>query len=252
MGRVLAVSSQTVYGPVGLSAAVPALEALGHEVLALPTILLSHHPGHGVPAGQATPAPLLTEMWDSLARVGALKRLDAVLTGYFASVAQVIAVAERLVVLGSECEELQVLVDPVIGDHGKLYVPVDVAEAIRDRLLPLATITTPNVFELEWLSGEASIRKAVNKLAVRETLVTSALRAKGQIANMLFSDGDVFESEAPHLAHVPHGTGDFLAAAYLGQRITQQPQQAFAFSMHHLQQVIAQSTGSATLKPHLA
>ncbi len=56
MALVLCVSSQTVFGPVGNSVAVPVLQAAGHEVMQLPTVLLSNHPGHGKPIGQATPA----------------------------------------------------------------------------------------------------------------------------------------------------------------------------------------------------
>ena len=149
MGRVLCISSQTVYGPVGNSAAVPALQALGHEVMALPTVVLSNHPGHGKPVGQATPAPLLEQMLQTLDGLGAFNGLDAVMTGYFANAAQVIAVANQIESLAKLNQALHVLVDPVIGDHGALYVAEDVAEAIRDHLLPLATIITPNLFELD-------------------------------------------------------------------------------------------------------
>ena len=45
------------------------------------------------------------------------------------------------------------LVDPVLGDAGRLYVAQETAEAIRDRLIPLADIATPNLFELGWLTG---------------------------------------------------------------------------------------------------
>src|SRR5687768_930784 len=50
--RVLAISSQVVYGPVGSSAAVPAMRRLGLDVLELPSVLLSNHPGHGAPVRQ--------------------------------------------------------------------------------------------------------------------------------------------------------------------------------------------------------
>ena len=46
-----------------------------------------------------------------------------------------------------------VLVDPILGDAGRLYVAPETAEAIRDELLPLATVATPNLFELQWLTG---------------------------------------------------------------------------------------------------
>ena len=65
--RVLSISSQVVWGPVGNSAAVPALQAGGHEVLGLPTITLSAHPGHGPPAGFRTDAADMARIADGLA-----------------------------------------------------------------------------------------------------------------------------------------------------------------------------------------
>jgi pyridoxine kinase len=54
MARILSISSQTVFSPVGNSAAVPAMQELGHEVLAIPTTLLSNHPGLEGPVGGVT------------------------------------------------------------------------------------------------------------------------------------------------------------------------------------------------------
>ena len=45
MARILILSSWVAHGHVGLSAAAPALQALGHEVTQLPTTVLSNHPG---------------------------------------------------------------------------------------------------------------------------------------------------------------------------------------------------------------
>ncbi|MGH7187358.1 MAG: pyridoxal kinase, partial [Pseudomonadota bacterium] len=47
MTQALSISSHVAYGPVGNSAAVPAMEWLGLTVHALPTVVLSNHPGHG-------------------------------------------------------------------------------------------------------------------------------------------------------------------------------------------------------------
>src|SRR5688572_27846842 len=66
MARVLALSSQVARGHVGLSAVVPALQRLGHEVWPLPTILLSNHPGHAHAAGLRVDPAALEEMVDAL------------------------------------------------------------------------------------------------------------------------------------------------------------------------------------------
>ena len=46
-GAVIVISSHVMRGSVGNRAAVFALETLGHQVWALPTIVLPWHPGHG-------------------------------------------------------------------------------------------------------------------------------------------------------------------------------------------------------------
>jgi pyridoxine kinase len=80
---------------------------------------------------------------------GGLAAIDAVITGYFANPAQVHSAAELI----ARLHPTHVLVDPVLGDNARLYVPEDIAIAIRDLLLPLASIATPNAFELAWLTS---------------------------------------------------------------------------------------------------
>jgi pyridoxine kinase len=247
MARVLCISSQTVYGPVGNSAAVPALQAEGHEVMQIPTVILSNHPGHGKPAGQSTPVPLIQDMLDALTRINAFDGLDAVMAGYFTSAAQVIAVAKQIAVLKAEHESLHVLVDPVIGDHAALYVAIEVAETIRDQLLPLATITTPNLFELTWLTGTAEVRAAVTQLNITETIVTSVPLGADQLATMLHVGDDQQTHIMQRHAHVPHGTGDFLAGCYLAQRLKMQAGPAFKVAMTRLETAIDKSLGRVVL-----
>jgi pyridoxine kinase len=66
MSRVLAISSQVAYGYLGLSAAVPALQALGHDVMALPTVLLSNEPGDRPSAGQRIAPAVLADIAEAL------------------------------------------------------------------------------------------------------------------------------------------------------------------------------------------
>lgn len=39
--------------------------------------------------------------------------------------------------------------DPVMGDNGQMYVPEELLEIYRDKLIPLADVITPNQFEVE-------------------------------------------------------------------------------------------------------
>ncbi|MCA3556258.1 PfkB family carbohydrate kinase [Aestuariivirga sp.] len=245
--KVLSISSQVVWGPVGNSAAVPALQAKGHEVLALPTVMLSNHPGHGAPAGLRVQAEDMARMFAALEALGALSGLDALLTGYFASVGQVEEVARLL----DRIPVPFLLADPVMGDHGRLYVPRDVAEAIRRHLLPRANCLTPNAFELAWLSGnevtdEASAIAAARSLSLPEVLATSVPAHDG-LATLLVTPDGVHRITAPKLVKVPNGTGDFLSGLYLAARLEQAPRQAFASAMRTLARAIALSSGTTVL-----
>ncbi len=243
MARVLAISSQVVFGPVGNSAAVPALLEQGHDVMQLPTVLLSHHPGHGPPAVQHIDiVPLIA----SVEARGGFDGCAAVMTGYFVSVDQVIMVAALIARLKHINPDLLVLIDPVLGDDDVLYVPVAVAEAIRDHLVPLASIITPNCFELSWLTGldvsdESSAKSAVRQLKMTEALVTSLPVSSSTIGTLLVADGVNHCITSERKAHVPHGTGDFLAGSYLAHRLNEKPVVAFHHAMARLQQAIAGS-----------
>src|SRR5208337_4926031 len=80
--RVLSIQSDVVYGHVGNGAARFALQRLGHEVWAVPTVLLSSHAGYATVAGESLPADLLRRLIDGLDANGWLANCDAVLSGY--------------------------------------------------------------------------------------------------------------------------------------------------------------------------
>ena len=248
MAKVLCISSQVVWGPVGNTAAVPALQAAGHEVLQVPTVLLSHHPGHGKPAVRVTASADFSALIAAVSDKGGLADCAAVMTGYFASAEQVDTAAALIGQLRNSNRDLVVLVDPVLGDHGRLYVAQEIAEAIRDQLVPLASITTPNVFELVWLtsreisdvaSGEATARQ----LSCPEVLVTSVPVDDQTLGTLLVTAQAKHFMQSVKRPHVPHGTGDYLAGAYLAARLQYLPEEAFKVAMMRLANVITASDG---------
>ena len=151
--HVLCISSQVAYGPVGSSAAAPALQAAGFTVLQVPTIILSNHPGLGEPSGVRLPAADIAAILKKLDELDVLKDCVGAMTGYFADAAQVTAAASCIRAMRQANPALYILVDPVLGDGEGLYVSIDVANAIRDELVPLASSIAPNRLELAWLTG---------------------------------------------------------------------------------------------------
>jgi len=249
---VLNISSQVVYGNVGNSAAVPAMQSRGYEVLAVPTVILSNHPGHGTPVSLRVSAPDLAAILGALDERGVLAGCRAVMTGYFAANDQIHGVARIIRRMRENNSSLYVLVDPIIGDGDALYVPLPVAEAIRDHLLPLATCISPNRFELAWLArrGVTNVEDAVSaarSLGVGEILATSIPAGQDRLATLAVTGGDCFEQVSLLRDSVPHGTGDFLAGLYLVERLQHEPEEALRRSMMSLERIIERSAGSAVL-----
>ena len=227
MARVLALSSHVVRGSIGLQAIGSALRGLGHEVWALPTILLSNHPGHRSSGGVATPVDRIDVMIDALEANGWLGEIDAVITGYLPSVAHVAAAVRALQSVKIARPDMMFLCDPVLGDDPKgLYIAADTAAALRDRLVPLADILTPNRFELAWLTGRtiaspadaiaAAGKLKAGQLKAGTVIATSVPATPGNIANICVTQTEPLSVEVPRLDHVPHGTGDYLSGLYLG------------------------------------
>ncbi len=222
MAKVLCISSFVARGHVGLSAIVPALQGLGHETISLPAILLSNHPGHRTFAKQDVPAALLSGAMDAYDQSGWLKDIDAILTGYLPTVEHVQAAAAIVGRVRKANPKCIYVCDPVLGDDpGGLYIEARAATALRDALMPLSTTLTPNRFELSWLSGlpvnnPIDAVAACRSLASQATLVTSVPVDSGILGNVLVWSTGEHVFEVPKLQSVPHGTGDFLAALFLG------------------------------------
>lgn len=248
MARILALSSSVAEGRIGLAAILPALDALGHEVIALPTILLSNHPGHAVYAGEAVSPALLERMLGALEANGRLAGLDAVLTGYMPGVEHVALAVEAIQRIHRHSPDAQVFCDPIAGDDPKgLYVPEPVAAAIRSRLVPLARCLMPNRFELAWLTGcpaedAVTAATAAWTLGLPSVLVSSIPAGPGHLETVLVEDRTAYAVRNVRRERVPHGTGDLLSALFAGHRLagTTGPD-ALALSVAGLETIVAHS-----------
>ena len=232
MATALILSSHVASSRVGGSVQALALAQFKIDPVLAPTVLFGRHPGWGAPGGAPTPIEVFESMLDGIEANGILERTDLVLTGYFASAAQVRAAARAIDAVRAAprdegARKPIIVVDPVMGDSGKgLYVPADVATAIAAELMPRADYLTPNVWELERLSGASARepRAAVSaaRLTGRPTLVSSVLR--GQEIGVVYAD----RNEAWFAAHAkspstPRGSGDLLAALFAAALVEGQP-----------------------------
>jgi pyridoxine kinase len=260
MASVLVISSYVARGHIGLGASGFALQRLGHEVTGWPTVLLSNHPGHARHAGLPVHAETLTGMLEVYAAAGWLGGFDAVLTGYLPTAAHAAAAASAIQRIRALRPSLVVCCDPVLGDDtpsdpaGRLYIDPAAAAALRDQVVPLAGIITPNRFELAWLSGRAVTTAheavtAARAIGVAQTLVTSVPSPASQIPNLLIADGGVWQTAHERRPAMPHGTGDFFSGLLLGWQLRgASPQQAFECASAGLQIAAEASTGKDELQ----
>jgi pyridoxine kinase len=223
-GAVIVISSHVVRGSVGNRAAVFALETLGHPVWALPTIVLPWHPGHGPSTRLRFSDDDFDHAIDDLIRAPWLGEVSAVLSGYFGSPRQPVAVERLVTAARQKNPDLIYVCDPVMGDLGGLYIPVETASAIRDHLIPMADIATPNRYELQWLAGgaELSSNQAIIDSALalgpKRMLVTSAVpMMAGGTGNLLLSGRSALLAEHRVIDNPPNGLGDLLAAVFLAR-----------------------------------
>lgn len=151
--RVLAIQSHVVHGYVGNKAATFPLQLRGWDVDALNVVNFSNHTGYGQFKGYRLDDEQIRTIYEGLKDQDF--EYNALLTGYIPSAAAVNAVNDIGHDLKHRYPDLVWLLDPVMGDEGKLYVKDDVVPAYRKILkgTGLVTITTPNYFEVELLTG---------------------------------------------------------------------------------------------------
>lgn len=255
MATVIAVSSFVARGTVGLRAIMPALDRLRHETIACPTILLSSHLSHPRAAGSAVAPETLSAMIDALDANGWLRRVDAVLTGYLPSPDHVRVVEALVVRLRRLRPDALIVCDPVLGDQpGGLYVPRGVAEAVRDRLVPLATHLKPNRFELAFLSGRAvetvaDVVGAARSLSGPVVLASSIPVAGDRLANIVVTRDRAGQCTVSRERDVAHGTGDLLAALFAAHLLHgEDPFVSAAFAAAGVARAIALSRGADELQ----
>jgi pyridoxine kinase len=224
MPTVLSLQSRVAYGHVGNAASVFPLQRLGIEAWALDTVAFSNHTGHGRWRGSVVPSAEIALLFEGIAELGVLPRIDAVLSGYLGDAATgpvLIDIVERV---RSANPQALFCCDPVIGDvETGSYVTEGIAEFFRDRALSLADIVTPNQFELEYLMGRpvgglaeaASAAQDLRGWGPQIVLVTSLDAEPHQVTMLAAGPDGAWAVETPRLPVVLNGCGDVTAALFL-------------------------------------
>lgn len=242
-------------GNMSLVAALDILHALGITTAAMPaTILSTQTEGFGKPA-QTTPLDFQREAFDHWRSLDSVD-VASVLVGYLGQPAVVEDVADWLKNVDAD----QVLIDPVMGDQGRLYpgLPAEFPAAMRE-LVKLATVITPNVTELALLAGidqqkspEQVIKAGVSCLwqgGYQGAIVVTGLVDDGQVNCQLWPGPGkgCLEFASPQLPGHFYGTGDAFAALLSGLLTRGLPLEQAADQANRLLQVAVH--GTAELGP---
>ena len=147
--RIAAIHDLSCFGRCALTVVIPALSALGYQVVPIPTALLSTHTGgfSGIHFFDLTDSmSKISEHFEKLSI-----SFDAIYTGFLGSEAQIELVENFISTFGNDCT---VMVDPVMGDDGMLYSTYT-TELMRgiSHLCKHADIITPNLTEACFLTG---------------------------------------------------------------------------------------------------
>lgn len=181
MPRVLSIQSSVVHGVVGLGAATLPLQLHGWTVCPLATVAFSNHSGYPHRGGTVTEPAALGSLLAGLAANGVgladPGAYDAVLTGYVGRAGTVAALADAvLAARNGRNGGWRLVVDPVLGDGGSLYVPPDVVPAYLP-LVAAADVLLPNSTEAAALLGAAAADGAPHPPITTEAGALAALAA---------------------------------------------------------------------------
>lgn len=222
MKRIASIQDFSCLGKCSQTVALPVLSAMGLECAALPTALLSAHTAFdGFVSYDLTPQlSQLTAHWRQLEL-----QFDAIYTGYLGAAEQIDVMLRFFDVFPAPLH----FVDPVMGDHGRLYAGFDdgFPKQLR-RLCSRADVLTPNVTEACLLTETEyralhsqdylrTLLKELLALGAKNAVVTGIRldeRTTGVAA--MQQDGALWLHTTEYLPSVFHGAGDLFAAVAVG------------------------------------
>jgi pyridoxine kinase len=235
--NILSIQSAVTFGHVGNSAAVFPLQRLGAEVWPVNTVVFSNHPGYGAFTGEVLPPESIASLVEGIAARGVLGDCDALLSGYVGDPGTGAVILDAAARVRSANPRALWCCDPVIGDASPgVYVRPGVAAFFRDQAVPAADVLTPNLFELQQLTGMPCVTMAETVAAAsalqgrmrsagpRVVLVTSVRVAEtpAEALDLVAGAGGTFHRlRTPLLPFKGNGAGDMIAALFLFHMLTQ-------------------------------
>ena len=225
--RIALINDITGFGRCSMTVELPIISALKIQVCPLPTAILSVHTGF-----KNYFLDDYTDKMNDYIRSWQRNRItfDGVATGFLGS-------AEQIDIVNKFIEDnlkSLIMIDPVMGDHGRLYSSYNKAMCLKMReLLKFADLVTPNLTEACELLGAAYPEGGIisdSRLAAMAAAIAAKTRGrkviitgvsldagnKDTIANFIYDDGQINLVTAKKLGSDRSGTGDVFFAVVAG------------------------------------
>lgn len=232
---VISIQSQVVHGHVGNSAAVLPMQAHGLNVAAVPTTLLSNHPGFETMRGRVLEPELVGDLLRGVEERGLIETSRYIVSGYLGSRANGEVVAAFVKRARRINPGITYICDPVMGDVNLgVFVADQVVECLCTELVPLADLLTPNHFEIGLITQsrpstfpelEAAARSIQARRAAR-MVVTGCMLSDtpaGMLENIVFENEACTRLASRRVPMVPVGTGDLYTGLLTAKLARGQP-----------------------------
>ena len=219
--NILIINDLCTYGKAALTVNIPILSYLGIEVSPLVSVILSNHT-----AFESFYACSLTEQLENIVKELKIRKpdFDAFYIGWISSEKQ----PEIIIDLIQHFKFNNIMLDPILGDNGKLYSSITDKhiDAMR-KIIKYSTIATPNITELAILTDkdpkkQYSENEIVNmcieleKMGANTIVVTSVEKYSDKIGCLSYSNGDINTIYNKKINISIPGTGDAFASTLLG------------------------------------
>lgn len=217
--KLAVINDLSGYGRCSLTAAIPVISAMKVQACPVPTAVLSNH--------LAFPACYFQDFTEHMSPyLKAWKQLDlsfdGILTGFLGSESQIEIVSGMI--RDFKGKTTKVIIDPIMGDHGKPYKTFDGQMCGRMKeLVSLGDVVTPNLTEACILTGmeykkDGWKRDELKDMALRileigpKEAVITGVSEGGFIVNIIARQEEIRFQKMKRVGHERPGTGDIFSA----------------------------------------
>lgn len=224
--KVLSIQSAVAYGHVGNSAAVFPLQRIGVEVLPVHTVNFSNHTGYGAWRGPLIAPDDVAAVIQGIEDRGVFPEIDVILSGYQGGEGIADVIIDAVARVKKANPDAVYACDPVMGNaKSGCFVAPAIPVLLRERVVPVADILTPNQFELGFLTDtepgsiDSTLESAdmLRARGPRTVLITSVERPDREpdtIEMMVVDDAGAWIVQTPLIPMKANGSGDVTAALF--------------------------------------